>query len=88
MKKIAYLDLVEEYQTQPTNMKNIALAGKMVKEFKKRMKVENVKFVNETGYTSILSNLLEDYDQKLITLLIGSMGHGIRYLTLQIDERV
>jgi len=84
MRTIKYLDIVADYDCLPSNMTNLPLAEKMVKEFKKRMGVEKTRFCNEAGFKSIISNLLAEYDQRKIEMLISSTGHGLEFLSLQV----
>ena len=84
MRTLKYLDIVADYDCLPSNMKNLPLAEKMVKEFKKRMGVEKTRFCNEAGFKSIISNLLAEHDQRKIEMLISSTGHGLEFLSLQV----
>ena len=84
MATLNFLEVVEDFKFLPSNMKNLPLAEKIVKEFKKSEGVEHKQFCNEAGFKSILSNLLAEFKQTNIHLKLASTGHGLEFLSLQV----
>lgn len=85
MKKINFLEIIEDFHLRPSNMTNLPLAEEMVNELKKSEGVEHRVYCNEPAYKSILSNLLAEYDQKNIHLKIETSSLGLEHLSLTVS---